>query len=506
MSSLKGKILAVVLTASFTFALFTIVISIVPSLQIIFNLPLLVLGISLIIAIAYAVSHFYQSAFKSVSLAIQKLQQSVLGGENVIDKNDLTNLSTTFNLIVDKVLEKEKTITAQEQKMETLLQALTEAVIALDANYKILLFNKTAEKLTGLTNQMVIGKHIDEVLQIYGGDEKIIIGNYITKNEELATLHREKGLQIKSQDSKIFHVSVHIAPVAFQDEQNNGFILTFYDETDQKALEEMKLDFVSMAAHELRTPLTVIRGYAELLNSEIGEKLSPEHKEHLHRLEYNAHNLGNLIDNLLNVSRIERGSYKIDPRPIDIVALVKNAVEDMTDQANSKGQALTFTDPAEKIPLVMADQGRVNQVIGNLLTNAITYTPVGESINVFTSKKDSFVSVSVKDNGVGIPKEALPKLFTKFFRVSSVLEQGSKGTGLGLFISKSVISMHGGEITVDSEIGKGSTFTFTLPIASDVQIGQNGGREKAAAIGFGKGIMINPERIAQKFASRYDSN
>jgi len=343
-----------------------------------------------------------------------------------------------------------------------------------------------------------MGKHIDEIVQLYGGDEKIVLSNYIQKPDELASIHRERGLQIKSQSEKIFYVSIDVAPLVFGSGESHGYILTFYDETNQKALEEMKLDFVSMAAHELRTPLTVIRGYAELLNSEIGEKLSPEHQEHLHRLSYNASNLGTLIDNLLNVSRIERGSYKIEPVPVDLLSLVRNTVTDMVDQANSKGQKLIFTEPDEKVPLVLADQSRINQVLTNLITNAITYTPVGESITVSISRKDSFVGVTVKDTGIGIPKEALSKLFTKFFRVSSVLEQGSKGTGLGLFISKSIISMHGGDISVDSELGKGSTFIFTLPIATNVPVDQ---LISPAPIGrTGKGIMINPERMAQRIS------
>ncbi|KKS98156.1 MAG: sensory box histidine kinase, two-component system, OmpR family, phosphate regulon sensor histidine kinase PhoR [Candidatus Gottesmanbacteria bacterium GW2011_GWA2_43_14] len=465
----------------------------------------LVAGNLLILASILVINLFYSSIGNKMASALEKLEKEKFNSGIGIAGQDLEHLSTTFTLITEQIGQREAQFNRQEKKMETLLASLSEAVIALDQGGKVLIFNKTAEKFTGFTEQMVTGKHIDEILHIYGGDEKIIVSNYFVKPDELATIHREHGLQIRSQDGKIFHVSVSITTVTFQEEENHGFILTFYDETNQKALEEMKLDFVSMAAHELRTPLTVIRGYAELLNSELGEKLSPEHQEHLHRLEYNAANLGTLIDNLLNVSRIERGSYKIEPAALDLTSLVKNTVTDMIDQANSKGQTLTFEEPLEKLPLVMADSSRINQVISNLITNAITYTPVGESIKIYLTKKDSFVSVSVRDTGIGIPKEALAKLFTKFFRVSSVLEQGSKGTGLGLFISKSIITMHGGEISVESELGKGSTFTFTLPIASNIQASQ-----PAAQFGSlsktGKGIMINPERISQRMAGNSGSN
>ena len=442
---------------------------------------------------------FFNSAINKFKQSLEKVEKNILNTDASMSKNlDIEDMATSFDLLINQVQEKEGNLKNEEKKMESMLQALSEAVIAIDESFRILVFNKTAELFTGFTAQTVMGKHIDEIVQLYGGDEKIVLSNYIQKPDELASIHRERGLQIKSQSEKIFYVSIDVAPLVFGSGESHGYILTFYDETNQKALEEMKLDFVSMAAHELRTPLTVIIGYAELLNSEIGEKLSPEHQEHLHRLSYNASNLGTLIDNLLNVSRIERGSYKIEPVPVDLLSLVRNTVTDMVDQANSKGQKLIFTEPDEKVPLVLADQSRINQVLTNLITNAITYTPVGESITVSISRKDSFVGVTVKDTGIGIPKEALSKLFTKFFRVSSVLEQGSKGTGLGLFISKSIISMHGGDISVDSELGKGSTFIFTLPIATNVPVDQ---LISPAPIGrTGKGIMINPERMAQRIS------
>ena len=457
-------------------------------------------GMLIMGGLTFIIYRIFSSGIKKLDESLDKVERMILNTDVGVRKStDIDELTGTFDLLINKIQEKEKTISQEEKKMETMLQSLSEAIVALDQNYRIIAFNKTAENFTGLTAQMVIGKPVDEIIQLYGGDEKIIISNYIQKPEELATIHREKGLQIKSQAEKIFYVSLSVAPISFSSEDTKGYILTFYDETNQKALEEMKLDFVSMAAHELRTPLTVIRGYAELLNSEIGEKLSPEHQEHLHRLAYNASNLGTLIDNLLNVSRIERGSYKIEPVPVDLVSLVRNTVTDMSDQASSKGQKLTFEEPQEKMPLAMADQSRINQVLTNLITNAVTYTPVGESITISMQRKDSFLNVSVKDTGIGIPKEALQKLFTKFFRVSSVLEQGSKGTGLGLFISKSIIAMHGGDISVDSELGKGSTFTFSLPIATNVPIDS----VTVQPIGrTGRGIMINPERIALRHANQ----
>lgn len=466
-------------------------------LNLVFFSLILANAILIFLSVMY-VSRNFLKGIKKLQQSTEKLEKELLNPEEKSKvTDDIDNLTSTLTQMTDKIVDKDKTLIKEEQKMETLLQALTEAVIAIDQDQNIIMFNKTAEKFTGVTTQFALNKNIDEVVEIYVGDEKIKLSNFLQKKDELDTIHREKGIRIKSRDGNIFHIGISIAQISFPDSQSNGFVVTLYDEGKERALEEMKLDFVSMAAHELRTPLTVIRGYAELLDTEIGDKLDPEHKEHLHRLEYNAGNLGTLIDNLLNVSRIERGSYKIDPAPIDLVALIRNTMKDLTDQANSKGQTLTFVEPQEKIPLVLADQFRISQVLTNLVTNAITYTPVGESITVSLEKKDSFTAVSVKDTGIGIPKEATAKLFTKFFRVNSVLEQGSKGTGLGLFISKSIITMHGGDISVESELGKGSTFTFTLPIASEAQVGVMSPGKTSNM----HGIIMNLERLAQQQVS-----
>lgn len=459
----------------------------------------------ILIVTAVLINIFYTNGVKKLEKLLINTEKNILKTDQANNKKmGMEDLVNNFALVLNKVETKENDVSREESKMEAMLQALSEAVIALDKSAKILIFNKTAEKFSGLTSALALGKPIDDIINLYGGDEKIILSNYIQKAEALTEIHRDKGLHIRSQEGKIFHVSIAVSPISFAGDSQSGNIITIYDETNQKNLEEMKLDFVSMAAHELRTPLTVIRGYAELLNSEVGSNLSPEHQEHLHRLTYNASNLGTLIDNLLNVSKIEKGSYKVEPAAVDLSALIKNTVTDMMDQANSKGQKLTFTEPVEKLPLVMADRSRIAQVLINLITNAITYTPVGESIEVSIVKNDKFLQVKVKDTGIGIPKEALPKLFTKFFRVSSVLEQGSKGTGLGLFISKSIVNMHGGEITVESEVGKGSTFSFTLPIATNIEY------DKAESVGLnykvGKGMTLNPERYNRLYGTAPMSN
>ncbi len=244
---------------------------------------------------------------------------------------------------------------------------------------------------------------------------------------------------------------------------NLGCIITLHDVAREKQLEEMKLDFVSMAAHELRTPLTSIKGYLSVIMDESSHKLSTEENTFLNRISISVEQLMGLIENLLNVSRIERGVFTISLGPVDWVDTVREAMTAFLPRAKEKQIDLTFTEPKEQIKQIKADKLRITEVISNLISNAITYTDQNGRINIWMEARENEVITHVQDTGEGIPESAIPNLFTKFYRVSGKLGQGSKGTGLGLYISKSIVEMHHGKIWVVSEYGKGSTFSFALP-------------------------------------------
>jgi signal transduction histidine kinase len=221
------------------------------------------------------------------------------------------------------------------------------------------------------------------------------------------------------------------------------------------------------------------------------EDLDDAGRELINRLQISSANLGNLIDNLLSVSRIERNMFSVDAKPVDLTKTIAGVIDNLRQTAETKQQKILFNRPHE-LPVVMADGFRIGQVLANLIANAINYTQVGGQITVAIEKKDGFLEISVSDNGPGIPPEPLKKLFTKFFRVSGALEQGSKGTGLGLFISKSIITMHKGKIWVDSEVDKGSRFAFTLPLAGthDIAQYQDAAAKSDLTVKNGQGIII----------------
>jgi len=404
---------------------------------------------------------------------LQKEAESIGKGDfhnvEIIKTGDeIESLSLSVSSMVNQLLARENSIKKENQEMTTLLQSLYDAVIGLDSENHIIAFNKAAEKLTGYTAQQVSNKHIDEVLELHYDDEKILFETYNNQSSMLISKLREKGLNMTNQRGEHLTISVTTSPILFEDKKT-GSIIAFHDMTKEHQLEEMKIDFVSMAAHELRTPLTAIRGYAQLLEMQKASLMDESGKELIQRLVISSESLSNLIDNLLSVARIERNKFDVEKKPIKLEGLINNVVETVKHQALTKKQELEL-NIGKDLPTVMADPFRITQVILNLVANASTYTNEGGKISIAAFRKDNTLQVSITDTGQGIPSEAIPKLFKKFFRVSGVLEQGSKGTGLGLYISKSIIEMHNGKIWVESELGKGSQFSFSLPIATDDDI------------------------------------
>lgn len=245
--------------------------------------------------------------------------------------------------------------------------------------------------------------------------------------------------------------------------------MTIHDETKSRDLDNMKVDFVSMAAHELRTPLAATRGYLELISFKEGENVAPDVKNYLQQALKSTAELGSLIDNLLGVTRIERGTLTLRPEKVDIAADVQQAIRNATFTANDKRIALSYDGPTSGC-FVIADQIALHEVINNLINNAIKYTNSGGSVSVLLGREAKSYVIRFKDTGIGIPKQSLANLFTKFYRVHGGLNSGSTGTGLGLFISKSIIERHGGTITVESEEGVGSTFTVTIPVLDEAKL------------------------------------
>lgn len=235
-----------------------------------------------------------------------------------------------------------------------------------------------------------------------------------------------------------------------------------------KELDSLKASFFSMISHELRHPLTVAKGYLELLDSGSAGEITTEMRRFLRIINGSFDQLAGMIDDLLDLSRMEAGRYQIQQQDVRPLGIVNHTVQAFSAAARDKGVALECELPDE-LPLVSADPLRVVQVLTNLLQNAIKFTPGGGTITIKARADGPEVRFTVQDSGIGIPQHELGRIFERFYQVrrETTSDSGSGGAGLGLAICREIIRLHGGKIWAESEDGKGSRFCFTLPIAAE---------------------------------------
>lgn len=375
----------------------------------------------------------------------------------------ISNLKTENQKLESRL----KNQTADKIRLAQSISNLSDGLIALDSRKKVMVFNKAAQKLTQLTESEALGKEIKDVIKLSNKDGEISDLIYCPSENPSTNsiIFSEKNLQLSSQKlTKPSNVDLTTTKIQSITSPSLGCIITIHDTTQSKEFEDMKFDFVSMAAHELRTPITSIKGYISVLSQEMKDKIAPDQKMLFDQIQSSSERLASLVENLLNVSRIERGGLTINMQMLDWLELVKSIVNDHKARAGEKFITLEFVQPQTAIPQIRADRLRMGEVLSNLLSNAIKYTEPHGKVNVSIELNNKEVTTNVSDTGHGIPPEMQPYLFSKFFRVNNKLEYGTKGNGLGLYITKSIVELHHGKIWVKSELGKGSTFSFSLPL------------------------------------------
>ncbi|MDQ3098248.1 MAG: PAS domain-containing sensor histidine kinase [bacterium] len=372
------------------------------------------------------------------------------------------------NRELNKALEQSKQLTEllqeEKNKIESILENIVDSVIFLGHTGKIITINKAGEESLGIKRDEAFKKPFSELIKIYDGTEELALDS-LFKNDEKGKTTISNVVRIVGK--KELYGTIGVAYNYYEADRKRT-IITIHDKTKEHELEDMKLDFVSMAAHELRTPLTSIRGYASLMTEELeeNEQLPVEDwKTLLSRISVSSEQLLALVENILNVTKIEKGILSLSCKDLCWRDCIQDVSEVFLDRAKSKGINLIIEDIDPSL-LVYVDKLRIEEVIANLLSNAINYTQNNGEVRItakVSGTDKDWIETSVIDNGEGIPKKSQEHLFEKFFRVSGPLEQGSKGNGLGLYISKSIVQMHGGKIWVDSDEGKGACFSFIVP-------------------------------------------
>lgn len=329
---------------------------------------------------------------------------------------------------------------AERRKLETVLKQTENGVIVVDPENRLLLINPAAEEAFGVNGRSLVGRSVVESIDDPRLLELLRMQGASTRREE-----------IEASDGRVFNAQR--TPI-----EGVGQAVVLNDITHLKELDRIKSEFVTTVSHDLRSPLTAILGYVELI--ERAGEVNHQQKEFIDRVQISVQQITNLVTDLLDLGRIEAGvDSSQESSPISVLA--RYAVEGLRGSADAKGIDLQVSLP-EDLPLVTGDPIRLRQMIGNLLENAIKYSPEGSEVRIEAESEDEQVILRVHDSGPGIPPADQPYLFDKFFRGANVADD-SPGTGLGLSIVNSIVDHHDGRIWLDSAPGEGTTFTVVLP-------------------------------------------
>ncbi len=353
-------------------------------------------------------------------------------------------------------------------ELETVITSIADGVMVTDAEGRIVLENAASRRLTGRAHSAVsfdLGAQVTEQgLRNPDGTPvppaDLPLGRAVrgeTVTEQVLIVRRADT----GEDRFLICSS---APVRAGSGAITGAVAVFRDITEMKQLDQMKDEFISIAAHELRTPLTAIKGYAELLDRRLSTQAGRESdRRSLGVIRKQAERLAGLVNEMLDVSRIEAGRLQLNTEPFDLAELAGEVVNSM--RLSSEAHHLSLA--AEPGIEVRGDTARIEQVLINLISNAVTYAPEGGDVDVRVWREDDMALVSVRDRGVGIAPEELPHLFDRFYRAPRAGVMRSGGMGLGLYICQEIVSRHGGTIRAESIEGVGSTFTFSLPLTGE---------------------------------------
>jgi signal transduction histidine kinase len=386
----------------------------------------------------------------------------------VKSNDELGQLANTFNSMAERLKDAYRRQAIAQQRDEAMLTSMGEGLIAIDGDGNIAFINHVAAELLSLPNQeSAVGKPVQQVYSLYSNEGKADKPLPLEQRPSYVAMHTGAGsvglyVLVKPDSSK--HILNITANPVKLGEEVIGAITVLRDVTKEKEVDRMKTEFISLASHQLRTPLSAIKWFSEMLVSgDVGE-LKPDQLDFAHNIADSTERMIDLVNALLNISRIESGRIMVDPKPTDLKELVNGITNDLKAKTEEKQQNLVIS-VHDDLPKINLDPRLTSQVYMNLLTNAIKYTPKGGEISVFISRKDDDIISQVTDNGYGIPVAQQDRVFQKFFRAANAVKVETDGTGLGLYLIKAIVESSGGKIWFKSEEGKGTTFWFSMPVS-----------------------------------------
>lgn len=381
---------------------------------------------------------------KANLMAKGRLDQKV----TVKSNDEIGQLTKSFNTMAKEL---RKTIVESEEqrnKLEIVLHNMTDGILAFDDKGQLIHINRSSYDMLEIDDVKISLKWLLDMFNIDISD---------------AEKNSVKELVVNGKDDK--YISVAIIPYTLKkkkkQEKPGGTIVVLHDITKHRQLDNMRQEFVANVSHEIGTPLTTIKGYAELLlDGAIDDK--PVAMDFLKEINVAADRMKILRDDLLDLSRFDTKVNKLNKEDVNLVSLVSGCCRQNLIVADNKNQNIVF-NPPEKPMFIYADPGRINQVITNIMSNAMKYSDNGSTINIKLSETEKYYHLEIQDNGIGMPKEALDRIFDRFYRVDKARSRAMGGNGLGLAIVKEIMDAHDGSIKVYSELGKGTTMVLIFP-------------------------------------------
>ena len=391
----------------------------------------------------------------------QKVKDLIAGDySRVLDtqgNSEITNITNNLNDLSEVIRLTQENLEQETKRLNSILSYMTDGVLATNRRGQITMINDMAKKQLGIVKEEALNKSILELLKI---EEEYELRDLITQIPEL---------MIDSQNANGEYLSLRVRFALIRRESGfiSGLVAVLHDTTEQEKEERERRLFVSNVSHELRTPLTSVKSYLEALDE--GALYDPVAPDFIKVSLDETNRMMRMVTDLLHLSRIDNATTRLDVELINFTAFITfilNRFDKMRSQDEEKKYELVRDYPINSV-WIEIDTDKMTQVIDNILNNAIKYSPDGGKITVSMKTTEDQMILSIKDQGLGIPKQDLPKIFDRFYRVDRARSRAQGGTGLGLAIAKEIIKQHNGFIWAKSEYGKGSTFTIVLPYDKD---------------------------------------
>jgi len=411
----------------------------------------LLLAVIISIVLGYMLAKTITKPIESIMFKAKR----IVGGDfgellEVKSDDEIGKLTSTFNYMSGTLKNTFSEVYNEKSKMETVLQYMTDGVLAFNMGGEMIVANPSAKLFLGIGDT--------EVTDFDCLSKKLLLGLKIDEFQIFGNI----GVKEKSVFTNDRYLKLFFAAISDEKLKTDGVVVVLQDFTEQEKLENMRREFVANVSHELRTPLTSIKSYAEtLIDGALDERETAV--KFLEVIDSEADRMTRIVKDLLQLSRLDNQQIHWNMQEVDFLELIRTCVDKMQMEAMSKRHTLNCYAIGD-IPTIIGDPDRIQQIIINIINNAIKYTPEGGEITVYVGRLYNEVYTKITDNGIGIPEEDLPRIFERFYRVDKARSRDLGGTGLGLAISKEITEAHGGSISLTSQKGKGTEVSVNFPI------------------------------------------